>query len=159
MKCIFSVMLALCLIAGLALPATAQKAIGAAAAARDVGDLNVRDPFILVHEGLYYMYGTGLAAGPGYGCYTSTDLQSWEGPHQVWSPPEGHPAIGDFWAPEVHEYQGSFYLFAAYNNGMHRGSSIWRADGPLGPFEEITPGFFTPPGSYCIDSTLYVDAQ
>jgi len=129
------------------------------ASLRNVSDLNVRDPFILVHEGIYYMYGTGLAAGPGYGCYTSTNLHNWEGPRQVWSPPEGHPAEGDFWAPEVHEYQGQFYLFAAYNNGEHRGSSIFRSDSPLGPFEEITPGFFTPPGSFCIDSTLYVDRQ
>ena len=151
MKRICPVLLVLCLMAGAALPA--------GAAARDVGDLNVRDPFVLVHDGAYYMYGTGLAAGPGYGCYVSTDLQSWEGPYQVWSPPEGHPAAGDFWAPEVHAYQGKFYLFAAYNNGLHRGSSIFRAESPLGPFEEITPGFFTPSGSFCIDSTLYVDAQ
>jgi len=59
----------------------------------------------------------------------------------------------------MHAYQGEFYLFAAYNNGLHRGSSIYRAESPLGPFEEITPGFFTPPGSFCIDSTLVVDAQ
>ena len=37
-------------------------------------DFLIRDPFVLVHDGRYYMYGTGAARGNGYGCCVSRDL-------------------------------------------------------------------------------------
>ncbi len=50
-------------------------------------DFFIRDPFILTFEGKYYMYGTG-AAGAGYGCYVSDDLNNWSGPYEVFSATE-----------------------------------------------------------------------
>ena len=60
-----------------------------------------RDPFMLVDNGIYYLYGsTGIAYKN-----TSKDLNGeWESLGVVVETPA--KAIGDlFWAPEVHIYQ------------------------------------------------------
>ena len=121
-------------------------------------EIRVRDPFVLVYGGKYYMYGTGLA-GWGYGCCVSEDLENWSAPHAVYSFPEGFDVAGDYWAPECHYYEGSFYLFATYRIGStdKRGTAVFRADHPLGPFEMISDGPVTPHNTDCIDGTLYVD--
>ena len=120
-------------------------------------DILVRDPFILVYEGKYYMYGTGLV-GNGYGCRVSDDLENWGEPVTVWSKPAGHPGDTNWWAPECHRYKGDFYLFATYHDSVlgHRGVAIFRASSPLGPFEQISDGFITPDDTDSIDGTLYV---
>lgn len=123
-------------------------------------DIGIRDPCILVSDGKYYMYGTG-AAWQGYGCYVSEDLENWAGPFTVFTFPEGHTADGDYWAPECVEYKGSFYLFATYHDSVlnHRGTAVFRASSPLGPFEQISDGFATPDDWDSIDGTLYVDSS
>ena len=45
-------------------------------------DINIRDPFVLYENGIYYMYGTraahfGKNVG-GFDVYTSKDLENWE---------------------------------------------------------------------------------
>ena len=119
----------------------------------------IRDPFVLVHDGLYYMYGTGAAQGKGYGCYVSRDLQRWAGPFNVFTADADFDGAADFWAPECHAYNGKFYLFATYRSGTtgHRGVSVFCADDPLGPFREITDGHITPHDRDSIDGTLYVE--
>ncbi len=122
-------------------------------------DFQIRDPFVLVHNGLYYMYGTCATAQKGYGCFVSPDLAHWAGPFNVFTAPADFDGIKDFWAPECHEYGGKFYLFATYFSRTtgHRGVSVFRADDPLGPFEEISDGHVTPHDRDSIDGTLYVD--
>jgi hypothetical protein len=76
-------------------------------------DIHMRDPFVLpsTSEKQYYLYGTigseawtGAATGIDY--YIGTDLQNWEGPFPAFRPPAGFWADRNFWAPEVHAYQG-----------------------------------------------------
>ena len=47
-------------------------------------EINIRDPYILVHEGKYYLYGTRSATcwGPadGFDCYVSEDKENWDFP-------------------------------------------------------------------------------
>ena len=123
-------------------------------------DIGIRDPCILVSDGKYYMYGTGVVWN-GYGCYVSEDLENWSEAQRVCSFPEGHTADGDYWAPECVEYQGNFYLFATYHDSVlnHRGTAVFKAASPLGPFEQISDGFATPNDWDAIDGTLYVDAD
>ena len=156
MKRFISVLCASMLCAACALPAAAQEIDWNST--RPGSEINLRDPCVLAHGGLYYVYGTG-AAWPGYGCYVSRDLENWAGPFTVFTPPTGHDGEGDWWAPECHEYQGKFYLFASYKSASlgHRRSSIFRADSPLGPFEEIFDIRGYPEGWDTIDGTLYVD--
>lgn len=122
-------------------------------------DGRVRDPFVLVYDGKYYMYGTCLSNGAGYGCVVSEDLENWSNPVQVYSPPEGFDGYADYWAPECHYYEGSFYLFATYRSAQSgkRGTAIFKSDSPLGPFELWSDGHVTPTERDCIDGTLYVD--
>ncbi len=124
-------------------------------------NLFVRDPYVLVHDGKYYMYGTGLSNGAGYGCVVSEDLENWSEQIQVFTPSADFDGYDNFWAPECHYYEGSFYLFATYLSRASgkRGTAIFKASSPTGPFEIITDGHVTPKERDCIDGTLYVDAD
>ncbi len=118
----------------------------------------VRDPCVVYDGEKYYMYGTGLASGLGYGCVTSDDLKTWSEPFNVYTFPEEIGAQGDCWAPECHYYNDNYYLFATYrgSNGL-RGCSIFKSETPAGPFEMITDGHITSSEWHAIDATLYVD--
>ncbi|MBR3439288.1 MAG: family 43 glycosylhydrolase [Clostridia bacterium] len=135
-------------------------ASGVIAAAYETADtgVRVRDPFVLEYDGVRYMYGTGLA-WDGYGCVYSTDLENWSEPVKVYEPQGACDGEGDWWAPECHYYNGSFYLFATYRSAAtgKRGVGIFRSSTPLGPFEIITDSHITPKESDSIDGTLYVD--
>lgn len=128
-------------------------------------EINIRDPFVLVHEGKYYLYGT---RGPecwgnkatGLDCYVSTDLENFEGPITVFTPPEGFWADRNFWAPEVHKYKGAFYMFVSFKaEGVCRGTQILKADSPLGPFKVHSDGPVTPRDWECLDGTFYVEPK
>lgn len=127
----------------------------------DISDLYIRDPFILLNEGVYYLYGTVNLGKDGYGCYTSTDLKTWCGPYCIFdaASEENFDGAGDYWAAECHKYNDSFYLFASYRSEKtgFRGTSVFKADNPLGPFKEISDGHITPHGTDSIDGTLYVE--
>ena len=133
-------------------------AVSAVAIAFTDTGVRVRDPWVLEHEGTYYLYGTGLAWN-GYGCVYSTDLQNWSDPVKVYAPEGACDGENDWWAPECHYYQGNFYLFATYRSAASgkRGVAIFRSADPLGPFEIITDGHITPKDRDAIDGTLYVD--
>ena len=125
-------------------------------------EINIRDPFVLVHEGKYYMYGTRgpecWGKGTGLDCYVSTDLENFEDPVVVFLPPEGFWADKNFWAPEVHVYDGAFYMFASFKaDGVCRGTQILKADSPLGPFKLHSDGPVTPRDWECLDGTLYIE--
>ena len=126
---------------------------------KKTSEICIRDPFVLVSDGKYYMYGTGAASGRGYGCYVSCDLENWAGPFNVFSAPSDFDGTANFWAPECHYYNGNYYLFATYfsETTQHRGVSVFRSDSPMGPFEEISDGHITDHNEDAIDGTLYVD--
>lgn len=118
---------------------------------------NLRDPFVLVENGVYYVYGTG------WKCFknTSGDLAGeWE---KLEDPICVIPktAEKEFWAPEVHKYKGSYYMFTTYFSSAtkRRGCTILKSDSPEGPFEEITNGHVTPKEWDSIDGTLWVDEK
>lgn len=124
-------------------------------------DFIVRDPFILVYDGYYYMYGTGLATTKGYGCRVSPDLINWSEPYNIFIATDDFDGEADFWAPECHYYNGNFYLFATYRSKTtgHRGTSVFSSSSPLGPFVEISDGHITPHETDNIDGTLYIDEE
>ena len=129
-----------------------------------IQDIHIRDPFVLLENGVYYMYGTRCAGvgysfrGKGLDVYTSTDLETWSDPHECFTRPENFWSDRDFWAPEVHKWQGAFYMFVSFHaeNAM-RGTQILRAESPMGPFLPISEGPVTPRDWMCLDGTLYVD--
>lgn len=130
-------------------------------------DIHIRDPFVLpvIAEQTYYLYGTTGAESwtnhaTGIDYYTSADLQNWAGPFPAFRPPAGFWADRNFWAPEVHFYHGRYYLFASFKaEAACRGTQIFAADSPRGPFLPLTDVPVTPRDWECLDGTLFVDAD
>lgn len=130
-------------------------------------DIHIRDPFVLPvqEENLYYLYGTRGAetwttSASGIDYYTSTDLQNWDGPFPAFRPPAGFWADRNFWAPEVHAYNGRYYMFASFKSeNARRGTQILAADNPRGTFLPISDAPATPRDWECLDGTLFVDGN
>lgn len=125
-----------------------------------INDINIRDPFILLHEDKYYLYGTrsattwGIASG--FDAYISENLINWEGPMEIYHKTEDFWADRCYWAPECYFYKGDFYLvatFASENNNM--GTQILISDSPVGPFRIHSDGPVTPKEWKCLDGALY----
>ena len=85
------------------------------------------DPFVLLHNGIYYLYSTN--SPDGFRVFTSTDMAVWEDRGYCL---RAEDVMGDkwFWAPEVLERDGLFYMVYVANE--HLGVAV--ADSPLGPF-------------------------
>ncbi|MGN1084634.1 MAG: glycoside hydrolase family 43 protein [Lachnospiraceae bacterium] len=124
-------------------------------------EINLRDPFVLVHDGKYYLYGTRGATcwgeADGFDCYVGTNLEEFEGPFEVFHKTEEFAPHINYWAPEVYAYEGAFYMFASFfTDGVGRGTHCLKADNPLGPFVPYSDGSITPKEWACLDGTLYV---
>ncbi len=128
----------------------------------ETGIKSLRDPFVLVEDDIYYVYGTDVSKGgwidSEWGCYKGDSLfGKWEKLDRVYITPEN--AEKNFWAPEVHKYKEHYYMFASYYSSAteHRGCSILKSSSPEGPFVEITNGHITPADWDSIDGTFWVD--
>lgn len=127
-------------------------------------EINIRDPFVLTHDGKYYLYGTRgpTCWGPadGFDVYVSEDMENWSEPHVCFRNDGSFWADRNYWAPEVYLYKGSFYMFASFkNDSVRRGTAILRSDSPLGLFEPHSEGCITPADWECLDGTFYVSPE
>ena len=121
-------------------------------------DINLRDPYILPFEGTYYMYGTNGFDDTVFNVYKSCDLENWSEPKPVFEGYESFWADRQFWAPEVHIYNGRFMMLASFKNEKRcRGTQILVSDSPEGPFKEHSRGVVTPDNWECLDGTLYIE--
>ena len=125
-------------------------------------EIQIRDPFVLVHDGYYYLYGSTdkdiWHTGNGFEAYKGTDLENWEPLGNVFDRPQGYWGKVNFWAPEVHEYKGKFYMFASFKDeGVCRGTAVLKSDRPEGPFRPWSERALTPGDWECLDGTLYVE--
>lgn len=123
--------------------------------------LRCRDPFIMPYDGKYYLYKNAVEKG--VQCLVSEDLTNWSEPIMVFETPKDFHGCGSwFWAPECHYYKGYFYIFTSVKSAKYDGRrtiSVYRADNPLGPFEDIADGAISPTDWDAIDGTLYIDKQ
>ncbi|MCR5523708.1 MAG: glycoside hydrolase family 43 protein [Clostridia bacterium] len=125
-------------------------------------EINIRDPFVLCENGKFYMYGTRAASfgrfTHGFDVYVSENLKTWSKPHECFNSEEYSLDREVNWAPEVHKYNGKYYMFATFTkeNGL-RGTYILRSDSPMGPFVPHSVGAATPENWECLDGTLYVE--
>lgn len=124
-------------------------------------DINIRDPFVMPYDGKYYMYGTrgetAWTVAKGLDVYVSEDLTNWSEPHECFRVPENFWANKEVWAPEVHEYKGSFYMFVSFfSEERSRATQILKSDSPMGPFLPFTEDAITPVGWRCLDGTFYI---
>lgn len=138
-------------------------------------DFRIRDPFVLVDNGTYYLYESKPWFGGEDVCVrTSTDLENWSEKSVVMKIPEGVPCTA-VWAPEVHRFNGRYYLFvtltekkgsrpvaamgpkAAEKNLTPRGTWGFVADSPKGPFTALKRGPVPPADLMTLDGTLHVE--
>ena len=128
-------------------------------------DIQIRDPYVYLEGDTYYMVGTTdqdcwKAPGVSFLCYQSRDLIHFEEPVTIFMPSEGFWGTHNFWAPELHAYNGAYYLFASFKaEGRKRASAILKADNPLGPFLPWGEEQVTPKEWQCLDGTLFVDTD
>ena len=127
-----------------------------------LNEINIRDPYVLVYDGRYYMYGTRgnecwNDEAFGFDVYISDDLENWSGPKTIFEREENFWGRKNFWAPEVYYYNGAFYMFASFKaENRHRATVILRSDSPDGMFKVYADGV-TPEDWECLDGTLYVE--
>lgn len=127
-----------------------------------LSDIHIRDPFILPYNNKYYMYGTRVGncfnSGLGFDVYISEDLENWSEPVSVFEKSDNFWGELNFWAPEVHQKDGKFYMFASFKaDGKCRATQILVSDKPDKPFTTISELPQTPQNWECLDGTLYID--
>lgn len=128
-------------------------------------DIRVRDPYIVpVKEtGKYYLFGTTdtdpwEGRGEGFLVYEGEDLEHWSEPKWAFRPEPDFWGTHNFWAPEVHYFNGFWYIFASFKaDGVCRGTQILKSENITGPYAPITDGPVTPREWECLDGTLHVD--
>ena len=70
----------------------------------------------------------------------------------------GFWADRDFWAPELHRYNGRYYLFGSCKGeNKHRATQIFVCDTPDGEFVPLSEKPITPWDWECLDGTFWVE--
>ncbi len=123
-------------------------------------EINIRDPFVLVHGGRYYLYGTRgescWGSADGFDVYVSDDMANWSEATECFHNDGSFFADRNYWAPEVYAEQGAFYMLASFKGeNMCRGTAILKSHSPLGPFRLHSDQCVTPRDWECLDGTLY----
>lgn len=108
------------------------------------------DPFIMLHENVYYAYGTN--ANDGIEVYTSDDLKEWQKMPELALHKDNSYGEKWFWAPEVYYVNGKFYMY--YSAEEHICVAV--ADSPLGPFKQAIQKPMLE-GEKTIDNSLFID--
>ena len=111
-------------------------------------DIRIRDPFIYTdfENECYYMYGTTalvkdkIAAKNTFSVFRSTDLENFEEPKVIFDGSKcNFWADRDFWAPELHKYNGKYYLFGSCKaENKRRATHIFVCDTPGNTAEKWT---------------------
>lgn len=155
-------------------PADAQRRGRMTYGIHDLDSIRWRDNCILPDpvSQTYYFVGP---AGRSVMCYKSKDLKHWEGPSIIFTVPDGfwgETHINSIWAPELHYYNGKYYIFCTFdtseklseqwrnwekNGRVRRGSQILVSDSPEGPFKPFAPHSTMPVDMMTIDGTLWVE--
>jgi len=107
------------------------------------------DPFILLHNGLYYAYGTHSKEG--IEVYQSDNLCHWRAYGLALRKEDSFGETG-FWAPEVYNVNGRFLMYYTAS----KRACVAVADNPLGPFRQSVKEALIP-DEYSIDSSLFID--
>jgi beta-xylosidase len=141
--------------------------------------MQLHDPWIVADRetGTYHLFTRNEWAMSGERAlgtmvYSSRDLKNWTKPRVAFALPEGAWANAGAWAPEVHPWNGKWYLFTTFHNAeaplpstgsrpLHRRSTILAvADRPEGPYTLVRNGEpVATKDKMTLDGSLYVDRQ
>lgn len=120
------------------------------------------DPYILkASDNRYYMVGTG-GVRDGFKMYSSKDLKAWKDEGRIYrGNTEASWDTANFWAPELYEYQGRFYLLYSADwrenptnelENFRIGVAV--SDKPTGPYTRLFNRPIFDPGYPVIDGNL-----
>ncbi len=102
--------------------------------------MDAADPFVMRHNGRYYLYTTGAEE---IRVYESENLVDWQ--YRGWCTQNGDGHVA--FAPEVFYWRGAFYMVTSpWGNGHY----TLKSDSPLGPFTRVTDNY-----GYSIDGSLF----
>ena len=164
----------LALMAALALPAAAQPSPEAQLL---LPQMQLHDPFIVADQAseTYFLFTRNEVAMTGDTrlgtmVYASKDLKHWSRPRVVFVVPDGTWIKGGAWAPEVHEWNGKWYLLTTFHDEAallppqgnrkpyRRGTILAVADKVDGPYRAVRQAEpIAPAELMTLDGTLYVD--
>lgn len=127
-------------------------------------DVKFGDPFVLrASDGKFYMYGTSDGIN-GFRVCESADLVHWQEAGVAYSGDSSVWAKDCFWAPEVYERNGKYYMFFSANwrenptaeaENFRIGVAV--ADSPRGPFRDLYDRPVFNPGYPIIDANVLWD--
>jgi GH43 family beta-xylosidase len=120
------------------------------------------DPFVLKTGNAYYAYGTAAPGSDGrpFPVLRSTDLIKWErlGGALV---PLANPAARSYWAPEVAERDGVYYLYysaSTSDSDEHHRLRVALSENPGGPFTD-SGSLVVPQLGFTIDASPFRDPK
>ncbi len=148
-------LLALCAVASAqSLPLTDGEAVKDRFAANPRAVKDIGDPHVLKAGDEYFTFATG---GPvGFNVWRSSDLTTFS---KEKAAKKFEWVSGDYWAPEVYEVGGRYYMFFTgrwkENSSLRVGVAV--ADAPQGPYEDAIGGPLFDFGYAVIDGTLVFD--
>ena len=138
-----------------------------------LSEIRMRDVCVLAdpETQTYYMVGPGWAGS--VRMFTSKDLKTWTGHQTIFRAGDDMwgdiPVVG-IWAPELHKYQGKYYLFLTGDTRnrfpeqwrdwlprVTRGSQVLAADRPEGPYAGFAQHATLPTDMMTLDGTLWVE--
>lgn len=123
----------------------------------DLGITDIGDPFVLkAADGYYYMYCT--SAPNGFYSWKSEDMIHWTDKKMCYVRDFEGWCIDCFWAPEVVEYEGKYYMYYTaknQNDSLRIGLAV--ADEPQGPFLDVKNEPLFDFGYAVIDANVLID--
>jgi len=120
---------------------------------------NIGDPFVLkASDGKYYCYPTS-AGNRGFKAWSSHDLIHWREEGFVYEKTENSWGFKQFWAPEVVEFKGKFYMYytARWKEKDSLRIGVAVADRPTGPFVDLFDRPMFDFGYAAIDANVLID--
>ena len=125
----------------------------------DIKDMKMRDPFVFVDTlSKKYYIPASTGDNQSFSMYESKDLMKWKSLDKAFIASQNFWGKTDFWAPDMFEYKGKFYMIATFSApGYHRGCSILVSDTPAGPYTPLSNKPVTPANWGCLDGTLVID--
>ncbi len=108
-------------------------------------DYGFGDPFVMRHNGVYYLYPSTRDDSIGVKCWSSRDLVSWKYEGLCSTDPTTKGA----YAPEIYRGADAFYMTTS---PAGKGHYIYRSESPTGPFERVVDNF-----GLSIDGSVFVD--
>lgn len=119
---------------------------------------SIGDPYVLLVGDTYYCYPTSNGES-GYRLYTSEDMVTWDNKGLSYQVQADSWAYKDFWAPEVVEKDGKFYMYYTArwteNDSLRIGVAV--SDKPEGPFKEVLDKPLFDFGYAAIDANILFD--